>query len=104
VDESRTKDPERQRLGRLGALVTHARGRTNVGPARIAWERRLADEFGISEDLEPTERRRRMDFAMRVRMTEMARSRWGNRKTGAEDQHPAPARGGRRVTDDPRSA
>jgi hypothetical protein len=78
--ETRAKDPKRQRLGRLGALTVHARGRTNVGPARAAWEARVAAEFGIDESLDPVDRKRRMDAAMRVRMARLARARWGNRK------------------------
>jgi hypothetical protein len=79
--EPRAKDPERQRLGRLGALSVHARGRTNVGPARAAWELALADEFGIGDDLDPVEHRRRMDYALRVRMTALARARWSKRQS-----------------------
>jgi hypothetical protein len=85
----RTKDPERVRLGRLGALTVHARGRTNVGPARAAWERALAAEHGITDDLEPGERERRVRAALRLRMTRLAMARWGNKKAGAA--HPAPA-------------
>ena len=80
MDVPRTKDPERVRLGRLGALTVHARGRTNTGPAREAWEARVAAEFGIDESLEPAERDRRMDAAMRVRMTRLAAARWGKKK------------------------
>lgn len=90
--ETRTKDPERQRLGRLGALTVHARGRTNVGPAREAWERALAAEHGIGEDLDPAERERRVQSALRVRMTRLAMARWGNRKAGSESQIPDPAK------------
>jgi hypothetical protein len=74
------KDPERQRTGRLGALTVHARGRTNVAPARIAWEASLAAEFGIGPDLDPAERDRRMRLAMRVRMSRLATARWSTRK------------------------
>jgi hypothetical protein len=91
----RQKDPERVRLGRLGGLTCHAGGLTNVGPAREAWERRLAEEFGITDELDARTRQKRMDFALRVRMTELALRRWGNRKadpvaqitgTGQEDR------------------
>jgi hypothetical protein len=79
--ETRVKDPERVRLGRLGALTVHARGRTNVGPARAAWEAKLAAEFGIvSGDLDSAVARRRMDAAMRIEMTRLARARWRKRK------------------------
>ena len=47
---STAKDPERQRLGRLGALSGHARGKTNTAPARAAWEAALAAEFGMTSD------------------------------------------------------
>lgn len=79
-DTHSAKDPERVRLGRLGALSVHARGRTNVGPARAAWERQFADTFEIGDELDPVERQRRMEFAIRFRMTELARTRWSNRK------------------------
>jgi hypothetical protein len=87
----RAKDPERVRTGRLGGLTVAARGRTNVGPARAAWEARVADEFGIGEELAPAEHKRRMDAALRVRMARLARVRWGNRKAGSESQSPDPA-------------
>jgi hypothetical protein len=77
--EPRRKDPERVRTGRLGALTVHARGRTNTLPARAAWEAGLAAEFGIGDDLDADERKRRMDAALRVRMARMARARWANR-------------------------
>jgi hypothetical protein len=73
---SATKDPERVRLGRLGALSVHARGRTNVAPARAAWEAKLAAEVDPDNSLDPTERARRLSFAMRVRMTRLAMARW----------------------------
>lgn len=50
-----------------------------MGPARAAWEARLADEFGITDELTAVERSKRLDFAMRVRMTELARTRWTKR-------------------------
>lgn len=78
--QERVKNPERVRLGRLGALVTHARGRTNVAPARAAWLARLATEFGITDETPPEERSKRLEYAMRVRMTELARTRWAARK------------------------
>lgn len=92
------KDPERVRLGRLGALTTHARGHTNVAAARAAWEDALAAEFGIGLDIDPHERTRRMGAAMRVRMSRIAAARWGNRKGAAAGQNaaaPAPMGGTR---------
>jgi hypothetical protein len=91
VVETRTKDPARVRLGRLGALTVHARGRTNTVPAREAWEARLRESFGIGPDLEPNEIERRERAAMRVTMTRLAQARWGNRKAAAESQIPATA-------------
>lgn len=100
------KNPERVRLGRIGALTVHARGRTNTGPARLAWEAALADEFGITDDLPAAERKRRLDLAMRVRMSNLARSRWGKRKGIAAIEPAGDAQGGLDATDasNPRAA
>lgn len=75
-ERARTKDPTRVRLGRLGALTVHARGRTNTGPARAAWEARLAAEAGITDDLPADEHAKRMDHALRARMMRLAAARW----------------------------
>lgn len=77
--EARAKDPERVRSGRLGALTVHARGRTNVGPARAAWEAKLAAEVDPDGSLTPEERERRVGYALRVRMTRLAMARWSKR-------------------------
>lgn len=91
----RPKNPERVRLGRLGALTVDARGRTNVGPARAAWEAALAAEHGISDDLDPQERERRVRSALRARMTRLAMSRWGNKEAAsAMVPHPTPGPNG----------
>lgn len=74
------KDPIRVATGRLGGLTTAARGRHVTGPARAAWEARVAAEFGIDESLDPAERARRFDAALRVRMTRLAAARWGKKK------------------------
>lgn len=74
------KDPTRVRSGRLGALSVHARGRTNTGPARTAWEAKLAAEAGITEDVSPAERERRLKYALRARMIRLNAARWGNRR------------------------
>lgn len=76
VSRDRPKDPERVRLGRLGALTLHASGKTNTGPARAAWEARLAAEAGIAPDLPANERKRRMDYAIRARMLRLNEARW----------------------------
>jgi hypothetical protein len=87
-----TKDPERVRLGRLGALTVHARGRTNTAPARAAWEAAIAAEYGITDDLEPRERQRRLEAAMRVRMSRLARARWAAKKEASRASgQPRPA-------------
>ena len=74
------KDPTRVRSGRLGALSVHARGRTNTGPARTAWEANLAAEAGITDDVSPGERERRLKYALRARMIRLNAARWGNRR------------------------
>lgn len=74
------KDPERVRLGRLGALTVHARGRTNVGPARAAWEAKLIAEVDPDGSLAPAERDRRFQYALRLRMTRLAMTRWGRKQ------------------------
>lgn len=89
--EQRAKDPERVRTGRLGGLTTAARGTHNTRPGREAWERALAAEFGIADDLPLAERRRRMDAALRVRMARVARARWGNRKAATAGEKPVAA-------------
>lgn len=73
------KDPQRVRLGRLGALTCHALGHTNTKPAREAWEQALAAEYGITHETTPEERDRRLRLAMKARMTQLARTRWGSR-------------------------
>jgi len=83
------KDPERVRLGRLGALTQHATGRTNVGPARAAWLAGIVAEVDPTGDLSPAERERRAESAMRVRMTRLAMARWA--KTPKRED-PAPWR------------
>ena len=70
------KDPERVRLGRLGALTVHSRGRTNTAPARAAWEAKLAAEVDPDGTLSEDERAKRVQFALRLRMTRLAMKRW----------------------------
>lgn len=84
-----TKNPERVRLGRLGALTVHAHGRTNTAPARAAWEAKLAAEVDPDGTLTADERQRRVAYAMRIRMTRLAMARWGNRKAAAAIDGPA---------------
>jgi hypothetical protein len=80
MSDPHRKDPERVRLGRLGALTVHARGRTNTAPARAAWEAAIAAEIDPNGTLSPEELARRMHYAMRERMTRLAMARWGKRK------------------------
>ena len=98
--EQRTKDQERVRLGRLGAMTVHASGRTNVAPAREAWEQALAAEFGITDELQPSERTRRLRLAMRVRMSRLARTRWANKKAAPAIVTPEAAQEARRDRDE----
>lgn len=77
------KDPTRVRTGRLGALTVHAKGRTNTAPARAAWEASLAAEAGITDELPPEERARRMEHALRARMMRLSDARWGKHRKGA---------------------
>ena len=74
------KDSTRVRSGRLGALSVHARGRTNTGPARNAWEAKLAAAAGITEDVSPGERERRFKYALRARMIRLNAARWCDRR------------------------
>lgn len=76
MDSPRRKNPERVRLGRLGALELHSRGLTNVGPARAAWEAKLRADAGIDDSLTPQEAKRRTELALRARMTRLAMARW----------------------------
>lgn len=80
------KDPERVRLGRLGALTLHASGKTNTAPARAAWEAQLATDFGIDDSLTADERRRRLDLAMRARMSRLAQARWSKKSATAPEK------------------
>ena len=77
------KDPERVRLGRLGALTLHASGKTNTSAARAAWEARIAADAGIGDDLTPEERERRLGYAMRARMLRLNEARWGKTRKPA---------------------
>lgn len=83
MDARRPKDPQRVRLGRLGALELHARGLTNVAPARAAWEAKLRASAGIDESVPPAEAKRRAELAMRARMTRLAMARWSKRGRAA---------------------
>lgn len=81
--ETLSKDPVRVRSGRLGALTVHARGRTNTAPAREAWKASVAADAGIPADISPSERDRRVRYAMRARMTRLAMARWSKAKAEA---------------------
>jgi hypothetical protein len=69
----RTPDPETL------AARADALGRSNTRPAREAWERALAAEFGITDAVPARERERRIRSALRIRMAGLARARWGSR-------------------------
>lgn len=72
----RPKDPERVRLGRMGALSTHARGHTNVGPARAGFLASIEAEVDPDGSLDPPERERRAKYALRLRMLRLNAKRW----------------------------
>ena len=105
------KDPERVRLGRLGALTLHAAGKTNTGPARRAWEAKIAAEIDPDGALAPDELARRMRYAIRARMTRLAMARWAKKtvKAGTTNSrgpivHPAPAAPRSRPSPSPEAA
>jgi hypothetical protein len=83
VSNDRAKDPERVRLGRLGALTLHATGKTNTAPARAAYLAGIAAEAGIEPDLSPEERSRRMSVAMRARMIRLNEARWSKSRNAS---------------------
>ena len=63
--------PEQRSLrGRLGAHLMHARGRTNTGPARAAFNARFY--AGIPEDLPQAERDRRAEHARKAHFAKLA--------------------------------
>ena len=72
----RPKDPERVRLGRMGALTTHARGHTNTGPARAALLAKFDAEVDPTGTLDPAERARRAAYALRLHMLRLNAKRW----------------------------
>lgn len=75
MDATPTKDPERVRTGRMGALACHARGRTNTVTAREAFLARFEREVDPDGLLEQDERKRRAEYALRLHMTRLSRSR-----------------------------
>lgn len=77
------KNPVRVRTGRLGALATHSRGRTNVGPARAAFLARFETEVDPAGELDAAERTRRAAYALRAHMSRLASARWAGRRARA---------------------
>ncbi|MDH4283496.1 MAG: hypothetical protein OEV36_12635, partial [Myxococcales bacterium] len=61
-----------QLRGRIGALVVHARGHTNTGPARAAFHTKFEREVDPEGILAPEERARRADYARRAHMSRLA--------------------------------
>lgn len=61
---------ERSLRGRIGALTVHARGATNTGPARQAFDKRFYAE--IPTDLPEAERDRRAAFARAAYFAKLA--------------------------------
>lgn len=76
MTEARQKDPERVRLGLMGALTTHARGHTNTGPARLALLAKFDREVDPNNTLDPGERERRAKYALRLHMLRLNAKRW----------------------------
>lgn len=70
--DTRQKDPVRVLTGRLGALATHARGRTNTAPASAAFLARFEAQVDPTGELDATERRRRAEYAKQDYMTRLA--------------------------------
>ncbi len=64
----------------MGALSVHTAGKTNTGPARAAWEAKLAAEVDPDGTLTPAELARRMKYALRLRMLRLAEARWAKRR------------------------
>lgn len=83
------KDPERVRLGRLGALTLHAAGKGTTTAARAAWEAKLAAEAGITDETPADERERRMGYAIRARMIRLNEARWGKTRRTTTDKQAA---------------
>ncbi|HUY61225.1 MAG TPA: hypothetical protein VMW49_05055 [Candidatus Dormibacteraeota bacterium] len=65
--------PTLRRLrARRAALLGHAQGRTNTGPARVAFASRFEREVDPDGQLDPVERARRADLARRAFYTGLA--------------------------------
>ena len=62
--------------GRLGALATHSRGRTNTTAATQAAWARFEAEVDPDGKLDPATRRKRAEYARRAHMTRLALRRW----------------------------
>ncbi len=63
--------------GRMGALTTHMRGRTNTGPATAARWAKYEQLVDPACELDPETRRKRAEYARRLDMTRLAMRRWG---------------------------
>lgn len=77
------KDPKRVRAGRLGALATHSRGKTNTTAASAAFLARFEREVDPNGQLPPAERARRAEYARRAYMTKLVMGRWGSKRRSA---------------------
>jgi hypothetical protein len=67
----------------MGALAVHARGRTNTATAREAFLARFEREVDPDGLLDIAERRRRAEYALRLHMTRLSRSRQHKRSQRA---------------------
>lgn len=74
---------ERVLRARLAAHVQHSKGRTNTAPAREAFLSRFEKEVDPDGKLDPAERARRAEHALKAHMTRLAlKSAKARRKAG----------------------
>lgn len=63
---------ERTLRARLAAHAGHAQGKTNTAPARAAFRERFEKEVDPEGELDPNERARRAEHALKAHMTGLA--------------------------------
>lgn len=72
------KDPQRVRIGRMGAHALHARGLTNTEPARKALAEKFYDEVDPDRTLSEDEREKRAAHAKSLYYSRIASKRWAS--------------------------
>jgi hypothetical protein len=82
---------ERTLRARLAAYSLHARGGTNVGPARAAYDARWAKLVDPEGLLAPDERERRAEHARKAHFTKMAFESAKSRRRGQSKKVTAPS-------------